>query len=126
LSSRVAVSQLPLSSEVVSRITRLGVAQTTQSLGVCTAYGLLHRFSTPDQPASYHPPAVLRSWLADPERLPTAEARFVNGELAAYWQSQLESIKREERQEHQAEFWLVGNRLGVPERRPLSSGPRCA
>jgi hypothetical protein len=34
LSSRVAVSELPLSSEVVSRITGLGIAQTTQSLEV--------------------------------------------------------------------------------------------
>ena len=51
------------------------------------AYGLLQRFDEPGLPSLYHPPGLLRPWLAAPERLAADDARAVHARLAAFWRS---------------------------------------
>jgi tetratricopeptide (TPR) repeat protein len=89
--SRLAISELPLPIDGVMRITGSDESLAGSSLGAAFAFGLLQRFGEPDLPSLYHPPGLLRPWLADPDRLPEAEASLVHQHLAAFWRSSFEA-----------------------------------
>src|SRR5262249_56714220 len=94
--SRLAISELPLPVDGVMRITGLEAAPATSSLEAGVAFGLVQRFDEPDRPSLYHPPGLLRPWLASGERLPGPAARLVHRDLAAFWQSSYEADREEE------------------------------
>ena len=85
--SRLAISELPLPTDGVARITGADDALVASSLGDGVAFGLVQRFDEPDLPSLYHPPRLLRSWLSSSERLPESEAVQIHRRLAAFWQA---------------------------------------
>ncbi|MCK4342290.1 MAG: tetratricopeptide repeat protein [Phycisphaerae bacterium] len=91
VTTRVAVSELPLPVDAVTRLTELAEEQAAASLESAVEYGLLQRFEAPDLPTLFHPPGLLRYWLVDPARLSTDDGRAVHRQLAAFWRDSLEN-----------------------------------
>ena len=94
LASRLALSFLPIPADAAATLADLTEAEVAGPLAEGVAYGLLQRFDEPNLPALYHPPGLLRPWLAAPERLGEDEAKAVHAHLAAFWRSSIEA-KRE-------------------------------
>ncbi len=84
---RLAISVLPIPADAVATLNDLSEAEVAGLLAEGVAYGLLQRFDEPDLPSLYHPPGLLRPWLAAPERLAADDARAVHARLAAFWRS---------------------------------------
>ncbi|MDR3635324.1 MAG: tetratricopeptide repeat protein [Isosphaeraceae bacterium] len=88
---RLAVSELPLPVDAVAELVETGTGTLEPALNACVDFGLLQRFDDADGPSLYHPPGLLRPWLADPERLPEPDARAIDRRLAAFWRLCLET-----------------------------------
>ncbi len=111
--SRLAISELPLPIDGVTRITGADEALVRSSLNAGVAYGLLQPFDEPDLPSLYHPPGLLRPWLSGPSRLAGPEASLVHRNLAAFWRSSLEADREAElRVPVEVELWVCRTHAG--------------
>ena len=88
---RLALSNLPLPIDAAATLAELTEPEVAGPLDQAIAYGLLQRFDDPDHPPLYHPPGLLRPWLAAPERLASDEATTVHARLAAFWRASYEA-----------------------------------
>ena len=93
---RFALSVLPIPADAAAILADLTEAEAAGPLAEGVAYGLLQRFDEPDLPSLYHPPGLLRPWLAAPERLGEDEAKAVHAHLAAFWRSSYETDRETE------------------------------
>jgi tetratricopeptide (TPR) repeat protein len=96
LASRLALSILPLPADAAATLAALTEAEVARPLEQGVAYGLLQRFDEPNLPSLYHPPGLLRPWLAEPDRLAEDESKAVHAHLAAFWKSSYEADRETE------------------------------
>jgi tetratricopeptide (TPR) repeat protein len=82
-----AVSDLPLPLDGVASIAGLAEDGATRAIDAGVDYGLLTRFESPDLPALFSVPGVLRPWLASPDRLDPRTQMRVHGALATFWRA---------------------------------------
>src|SRR5205807_1383922 len=86
LASRLAVSELPLPPDALAGLLGSDEASAVIAAEAGVAYGLVQSFREEGLATLYHPPGLLRAWLAASERLGTAERRTADGFLAEFWQ----------------------------------------
>lgn len=92
LCSRLAVSELPLPHDGLAGLLERGQAEAETAARNGADYGLLVAFETGlPRTTVYHPPGLLRVWLAAPARLTGSESRQCHRFLATYWRNTLES-----------------------------------
>jgi tetratricopeptide (TPR) repeat protein len=97
LVSRLAVSELPLPPEGLA-----GLLETDERNAVAAAeagvnFGLVQSFPAEAVPTLYHPPGLVRLWLAGEERLGAGKRREVDGFLARFWRERYEQRRVHER-----------------------------
>jgi tetratricopeptide (TPR) repeat protein len=90
LASRLAVSELPLSPDGLARLLGTDEAAAVAAVEAGVNYGLVQSFAEEGLPTLYHPPGLVRFWLASEERLSADEHRAADQFLAQFWRDKLE------------------------------------
>ena len=93
LASRLAISRAPLPVDALARIGHLDEDAASRAIADCVNYGMAQRFEDHDGPTLYHPPGLIRPWLAGPERLDPADATRVHGRIAEFWKNACEEAR---------------------------------
>ncbi len=96
ITRRLALSSLPLPIDAAATLAYLTEPEVVGPLEEGVAYGLLQKFDDPDHPPLYHPPGLLRPWLAAPERIAEGEANTVHALLAVFWRASLLASRESE------------------------------
>lgn len=102
LVSRIALSTLPLPLDALPGVVAGSTPprELSELVEECVAFGFLQKFTELDLPNLYHPPGLLRPWLADPARLSELEASTVHRRLAMFWCRSVEEHREQELRVH--------------------------
>jgi tetratricopeptide (TPR) repeat protein len=91
LASRLAVSELPLPPDALAGLLGIDEESAVAAAEAGVAYGLVQAFREEGLPTLYHPPGLVRPWLAGDERLGTDQRRAADGFLARFWRQSYEA-----------------------------------
>jgi tetratricopeptide (TPR) repeat protein len=87
LASQLAVSELPLPADALAGLSGAEEAASVRDVELGVAYGLVQAFREPDLPTLYHPPGLLRPWLAAEERVSAEQRQATDKFLAEFWRA---------------------------------------
>jgi tetratricopeptide (TPR) repeat protein len=85
LASQLAVSELPLPPDALAGLLGSDEQAAVTAVEEGVAYGLVQAFREGGLPTLYHPPGLVRLWLAAEERLSIEQRRAADGFLAGFW-----------------------------------------